>query len=153
LALWWIVQIGKYSAETKELVKKCVDAVSLAFMAIGVSIFLRVKIWGEPARTFGHLPIEVKILLWDLVPFSFGLIWLIARYANPLAARFPFLFSRAGRHGLLFYFAQFFIGLVFLESLFALPDWILALLWIAVLGGFCFAFRQRLQSEAKQRQP
>ena len=150
LALWWIVQIAKYSAETKEIIKKCVDVVSLVFIAVGIGISLRIKIWPEPPHAFGHLPIEAEILLWDLVPFCFGFIWLLCRYANPLAAKYPFLFDRGGRLGLLFYFAQFVLGLVFLQHLFAFPDWSLALLWIALLGGFCFAFWQGLERLAKR---
>jgi hypothetical protein len=153
LALWWIVQIAKYSAETKERIKKGVDVVSLAFLAVGIGVSLRIKLWPEPPRVLGHLPIEVEILLWDLVPFSFGLIWLIARYANALAAKYPFLFRHGGRPGLLFYFAQFVVGLAFLVNLFAFPDWVLTLLWITLLGGFCFAFRQGLRDPAKQREP
>jgi hypothetical protein len=153
LALWWIVQIAKHSAETKERIKKCVDVVSLAFLVVGIGVSLRIKLWPEPPRVLGHLPIEVEILLWDLVPFSFGLIWLIARYANALAEKYPFLFHRGGRPGLLFYFAQFVVGLAFLENLFAFPDWVLTLLWITLLGGFCFAFRQGLRDPAKQREP
>jgi hypothetical protein len=99
------------------------------------------------------LSIESKIIVWDLIPFSFGFFWLLFRYTNTLAAKFPFLFNRASRPGLLFYFAQFVIGLVFLERLFAFPDWILALLWITLAGGFWFAFRRGLQGEAKQREP
>jgi hypothetical protein len=99
------------------------------------------------------LSIESKIIVRDIVPFSFGLIWLIVRYTNALGTRFPFLFSHDGKPGLLFYFAQVVIGLVFLERLFAFPDWILALLWITLIGGFCFAFRRALEGDAKQREP
>jgi len=147
LALWWIVQITKYSAETREIIKKGVDVISLAFMAVAIGVILRFSIWGESPRAPGHLSIESKILVWDLVPFSFGFLWLLFRYTNALAARFPFLFSHAGRPGLLFYFAQLVIALVFLERLFAFPDWVLlAPLCITALVGFIwFAFRQRFK--------
>jgi hypothetical protein len=143
LALWWIVQIAKYSVETRERIKKGVDVISLAFIAVAIGVILRFSVWGESPRAPEHLSIESKIIVWDIVPFSFGFIWLIARYANALGRRFPFLFSHDGRRGLLFYFAQFVLALAFFERLFAFPDWILALLWIAVIGGFMsFAFRQ-----------
>jgi hypothetical protein len=132
------------------MTKKIIDVISLAPIAIVIGVILRFSIWGESPRAPGHLSIESKILVWDLVPFLFGFFWLLFRYTNALAARFPFLFYHAGRPGLLFYFAQFVIGLVFLERLFAFPNWILAVLSIAVLGGFTWvAFRQ----DHKQREP
>jgi hypothetical protein len=146
LVLWWIVRVDKYSEETRERIKKGVDVISLAFIAVAIGVILRFTIWGESPRALGHLSIESKILLWDFVPFLFGFFWLIFRYTNALAARFPLLFSHAGRRpGLLFYFVQLVIALetlVFLERLFAFPDWVLAPLCITALLGFIwFAFR------------
>jgi hypothetical protein len=125
------------------MTKKIIDAISLAFIAVAIGVILRFSIWGESPRAPGHLSIESKILVWDLVPFLFGFFWLLFRYANALTTRFPFLFSHVGRPGLLFYFAQLVIALVFLERLFAFPDWVLAPLCITALVGFIwFAFRQ-----------
>ena len=143
LALWWIVQIAKYSAETREVIKKGVDVISLAFIAVAIGVILRLSIWGESPRAPGHLSIESKIIVWDIIPFSFGFFWLLFRYTSALAARFPFLFSRDGKPGLLFYFVNLVLGLAFLERLFAFPDWVLAPLCITALVGFIwFAFRQ-----------
>jgi len=142
LMLWWIVQIAKKSEEARETVKKGVDVISLAFIAVALGVISRFSIWGESPRSPGHLSIESKIILWDFVPFTFGFFWLLFRYANALAARFPFLLSHDGKPGLLFYFMNLVVGLVFLERLFAFPDWVLASLWIAALVGFWFAFRR-----------
>jgi hypothetical protein len=118
LALWWIVQITKYSAETREIVKEGIDVISLAFIAVAIGVILRFSIWGESPRAPEHLSIESKILVWDLVPFSFGFFWLLARYANAGAERFPRVFGLLfGRRGLLFYFACFLGVIIFLENL------------------------------------
>lgn len=104
LVLWWIVRVDKYSEETRERIKKGIDVISLAFIAVAIGVILRFSIWGKSPRALGHLSIESKILLWDFVPFLFGFLWLIFGYTNALAARFPLLFSHAGlRPGLLFF--------------------------------------------------
>jgi hypothetical protein len=142
LMLWWIVQAAKESEEARETIKKGVDVISFAFIAVALGVILRFSIWGESPRAPGHLSIESKIILSDFVPFLFGFFWLLFRYANALGARFPFLFSRDGRPGLLFYFVQLILALVFLERLFDFPDWVLVSLWITTLVGFIwFAFR------------
>lgn len=143
LVLWWIVRVDKYSEETRERIKKGVDVISLAFIAVTIGVILRLSIWGESPRTLGHLSIESKILLWDFLPLLFGFLWLLFRYANALSTRFSFLFP-----GLLFCFAPLVIAesFVFLERLFAFPDWVLAPLCITALLGFIwFAFRWALR--------
>jgi hypothetical protein len=41
LALWWIVQIAKYSAETREIIKKGVDVIALTSIAVAMGVILR----------------------------------------------------------------------------------------------------------------
>lgn len=114
LALWWIVQIAKYSPETKEIIKKGVDVISFASIAAFLGVIAWLAIWGEPPRVPEHWPIQVKIILWDVAPCAFGVNWLIIRYADAAAKRFPQLFSRPGHRGLLFYFALALTAYVFI---------------------------------------
>ena len=139
LMLWWIAQ----SEEAREAIKTGVDVISLTSVAVFLGVVVWVAIWDESPRAPGHLSVQSKILAWDAAPITFGVSWLIVRYANALVARFPRLVSHDGKPGLLFYFVNLVLALVFLEQLFAFPDWVLAPLWILALVGFIwFAFRQ-----------
>ena len=73
--------------------KKSLDIVSLVAIAVFGSIAIWLAIWGESPREPGHMSIQSKILLWDIAPFVFAPTWLIVRYANAAAARFPFPLS------------------------------------------------------------
>lgn len=100
-----------------KMTKRIFDVISLASIAVFFGVIVWFAIWGESPREPGHLSIQSKIVVWDTAPFAFGVIWLIIRTANPLAKRFPLLFSHDGKPGLLFYFVNLFLGLVFLERL------------------------------------
>jgi hypothetical protein len=100
--------------------KKSLDIVSLVAIAVFGSIAIWLAIWGESPREPGHMSIQSKILLWDIAPFVFAPTWLIVRYANAAAARFPFLLGRPGHRGLLFYI------------LLAVPE--VLLIWKVVMG-------------------
>src|SRR5689334_25124758 len=108
------------------MIKKILDVVSLTSIVVMVGVILWFAIWGESPRAPGHLSIQSKILDWDCAPFAFGFIWLIIRYANVAADRFPRAFGLVfGPRGLLFYFACFLGVLIFLEDLLRLADWLL----------------------------
>jgi hypothetical protein len=128
LALWWIVQIAGYAAETREIIKKGVDVISLTSIAVAIAVILRFSIWGESPRAPGHLSMESKILVWDLAPFSFGFIWLLFRYVNVAAERFPRTFRLlfGPPRGLAFYFALIVVGGPLL------------VLWVSRIGGWLF---------------
>ena len=107
------------------MIKKALDVTSLASIALAVGVVLSFTIWGESPRAPGHLSIESKILVWDCAPFAFGFLWLLARYANAAAERFPRVFGLLfGRRGLLFYFACFLGVIIFLENFLELSAWL-----------------------------
>jgi hypothetical protein len=95
--------------------KKSLDVISLVSLIVFLGDALWIAIWGESPRAPGHLSIQAKIAVWSGVPLIFGLSWLIVRYANAVAKRFPRLVSHDGKPGLLFYFVNLAIALVFLE--------------------------------------
>lgn len=82
--------------------RKIIDAASLASVAVlfGVAVWLAVG--GEGPRGADNLSIQSKIVLLDMVPFSFGFFWLLFRYGATAVKRFPRVF---GPRGMLFYFA------------------------------------------------
>ena len=89
--------------------KKILDGISFASIAVLLGVILWVALWGESFWVVGHLSIQSVIVLGDLVPFTFGVLWLLWRYAKVLTERFPLIFGRPGHHGLrnrglLFYF-------------------------------------------------
>ena len=90
--------------------KKSLDVISLASIAVVLGVAVWVAIWGESPRAPGHLSIESKIIVSEVVPVSFGVIWLIFRYANAAREKFPLVFGGPGRRGLLFYFVFVFGG-------------------------------------------
>jgi tetratricopeptide (TPR) repeat protein len=95
--------------------KKSLDVISLASVAVFLGVAVWVAIWGESPRVPGHLSIESKIIVSEVVPVSFGVIWLIFRYARVATERFPLIFGRPGHpgfrnRGLLFYFVAIFGG-------------------------------------------
>jgi hypothetical protein len=95
--------------------KKSLDVISLASVAVFLGVVVWFAIWGESPRAPGHLSIQSKIVVWDVAPLTFGVIWLLIRYADAAAERFPRVF---GHRGLLFYFVFFLGGVVLLERLF-----------------------------------
>jgi hypothetical protein len=132
LALWWIVQLSNDSAEPRERVKKGVDVVSLASLALFVGVWIWVATWAESPRAPGHISVESKILVWNGVPFVFGGNWLLVRYAKAATEKFPLVFGRPGapgiprQRGLLFYFVCIFIGgLVCLRWVATILEWLL----------------------------
>jgi hypothetical protein len=90
--------------------KKILDVISLASIAVFLGVAVWGAIWGESLHAPGHLSIESKIIVSEVVPVSFGVIWLIFRYANAAREKFPFVFGSPGRRGLLFYFVTIFGG-------------------------------------------
>jgi hypothetical protein len=92
------------------MIKKVLDAISLASLAAFLGVVLWSTIWGESPRAPGHLSIESKIAVWSGVPLIFGGCWLIVRYAKAASEKFPLVFGRPGHHGLLFYFVVIFGG-------------------------------------------
>lgn len=95
--------------------KKSLDIISLISLTVFLGDALWIAVWGESPRSPGHWSIESKIAVWSGVPLIFGLSWLIVRYANAMAKRFPRLVSHDGKPGFLFYFVNLVIALVFLE--------------------------------------
>jgi hypothetical protein len=107
------------------MVKKVLDVISLASLAVAIGVILSFAIWGESPRAPGHLSIESKILVWDCAPLAFGFLWLLTRYENAAAERFPRVFGLLfGRRGLLFYFVCFLGVIIFLENLLRLSAWL-----------------------------
>jgi hypothetical protein len=92
------------------MTKRIIDVISLASIAVFLGVGMSFAIWGESPRVPGHLSIESKIVLWDGAPVTFGVIWLIFRYANAAREKFPLVFGNPGRRGLLFYFLAIFGG-------------------------------------------
>jgi hypothetical protein len=87
--------------------KKSLDIISLAAVAVFVGVAIWVAVWGESPREIGHISIQSKMIVADGVPFAFGVIWLIVRYANAAVARFPYLLGFSpGRPPRLFYFVN-----------------------------------------------
>ena len=97
------------------MIKKILDVISLTSLAVVIGVGVWLAVWGEAPRAAGNLPIQSKIIAWDVVPGAFGFSWLIIRYAKAAAERFPGVF---GHRGLLFYFAFFLAGVILLERLF-----------------------------------
>jgi hypothetical protein len=97
------------------MIKKIIDIISLASLIAFAGVALWLAVFGESPHAPGHWSVQTKIVIWSGVPLIFGVSWLIVRYANAAAKRFPRLFSHDGKPGLLFYFVQLVIGLVFLE--------------------------------------
>ena len=95
------------------MIKKILDVISLASLAVFLGVALWTAIWGESPRAPGHLSVQSKITVWSGVPLIFGFSWLIVRYANAASEKFPLVFGRPGHHGLLFYFVVIFGGAVF----------------------------------------
>jgi hypothetical protein len=75
------------------MTKKIIDAISAVSIAILFGIAIKFAMWGESPRPPGHLSIDSKILVWDLVPVLFGFIWLLVRYANALRDKFQNVFG------------------------------------------------------------
>jgi hypothetical protein len=98
----------------REMIKKILDVISLASIAVFLGVVIWGVIWGEAPRAPGHLSIQSKIILWDVIPCAFGVNWLIFRYAKAAVERFPRVF---GHRGLLFYFVLVLISVVFLQRL------------------------------------
>jgi hypothetical protein len=106
--------------------KKILDVISLASIAVVTGVGVWLAVWGEAPRAAGHLSIQSKIIAWDVILGAFGFTWLIFRYAKAAAERFPLVFGGPGHHGLLFYFAFVFIGgLVLLHSVALISGWML----------------------------
>jgi hypothetical protein len=97
------------------MIKKIIDAIFLAALIAFVGVGLWLEVFGESPHAPGHWSTQAKIVVWSGFPSIFGLIWLIVRYANAMAKRFPRLVSHDGKPGLLFYFVNVVLGLVFLE--------------------------------------
>jgi len=97
------------------MIKKILDVISLASVAVFLGVGLWLAIWGESPRAPGHWSVESKILVWDGGVFVFGFSWLIVRYANAARERFPLVF---GRRGLLFYFVLGLSGVILVQRLF-----------------------------------
>jgi hypothetical protein len=96
------------------MIKKILDVISLTSIAVFFGVVVWFAIWGESPRAAGHLSIQSKIIAWDVAPGAFGVSWLLIRYANAAAERFPRVF---GHRGLLFYFVFLLAGYVFLVRL------------------------------------
>jgi hypothetical protein len=109
------IRIEACRLQRREMIKKILDVISLASIAVIIGVVVWLAIWGESPRAPGHLSIQSKILGWDAAPVVFGVNWLIIRYAKASAKRFPRVF---GHRGLLFYFALVLAGVVLLERLF-----------------------------------
>jgi len=75
------------------MTKKIIDALSAVSVAIFLGIAIEAALWGESPRLPGHLSIESKIILWDMVPLLFGFIWLLVRYAETLRDTFQGVFG------------------------------------------------------------
>jgi hypothetical protein len=112
-----VVRIGTCRLQsTTEIIKKFLDVISLASIAVVIGVGVWLAVWGEAPRPAGHLSIQSKIIAWDVVPGAFGINWLIFRYAKVAVERFPRVF---GRRGLLFYFAFVLIGSLLFVRLFS----------------------------------
>jgi hypothetical protein len=98
---------------------KVLDGISFASIAVFFGVIVWAAVWGETFWVVGHLSIQSVIILGDLFPLLFGILWLLWRYAKVLTARFPLVFGRPGHpglrnRGLLFYFLAIFGGAVVL---------------------------------------
>jgi hypothetical protein len=87
--------------------RKILDVIALASIAVFLGVAVWVAIWGEGPRGAGHLSVQSKVVLLDAAPVTFGVIWLLFRYARAAVERFPRVF---GTRGLLFYFLLIFGG-------------------------------------------
>jgi hypothetical protein len=121
------------------MIKKSLDVISLTSLAVVFGVVVWLAIWGESPRAPGHLSIQSKILVWDLAPTAFGVIWLLIRYANAAAERFPRVF---GHRGLLFYFVFFLAGCVFFVRLFS---FVCRVILPRLVGGKTWAARLPMQ--------
>jgi hypothetical protein len=97
------------------MLKKSLDVISLASIAVFLGIAAWIAIWGDPPRSSKESKILIAVIVLEIVPVSFGVIWLIFRYAKVLTERFPLVFGRPGHpglrnRGLLFYFVAIFGG-------------------------------------------
>jgi hypothetical protein len=59
--------------------KKSLDIISLAAVAVFVGVGIWLAVWGESPREPGHISIQSKMIVADVVPLAFGVIWLIFR--------------------------------------------------------------------------
>jgi hypothetical protein len=85
--------------------KKSLDIISLAAVAVFVGVGIWLAVWGESPREPGHISIQSKMIVADVVPLAFGVIWLIFRYANAAVATYPYLLVFSPGHPpRLFYF-------------------------------------------------
>ena len=105
------------------MIKKILDVISLASLAVFLGVVLWTAIWGEEPRAAGQLSIQSKMLVWDAAPVVFGGNWLIVRYANAASEKFPLVFGRAGHRRLLFYFVVIFAGAVVVYRVFRISGW------------------------------
>ena len=96
------------------MIKKIIDVISLASIAVFVSVIVWLAIWGASPHAPGHLPIQSKILGWDVAPIMFGWIWLMVRYMNSAREKFPRVF---GSRGVLFYLMFGLAGFILLSRL------------------------------------
>ena len=103
-----------FPKSTPEMIKKTIDVISLASIAVFLGVAVWLAIWGEGPRGPGHWSTQSKILIWDGAPFVFGVSWLIVRYANAARERFPRVF---GPRGILFYFVLVLTGVIILQRL------------------------------------
>jgi hypothetical protein len=99
--------------QRREMIKKILDAFSIMSIAAFLGVVMWLIVWGEEPHVPGHWSTQSLIVLWDVVPCAFGLIWLIIRYAKTAKDKFPLLFGRPGQRGLLFYFAFALLAYVF----------------------------------------
>jgi hypothetical protein len=107
--------IDDFPLSLTEMIKRALDVISLVSVVVIVGVGIWMATWGEGPRALGHVSIQSKIIAWDLVPLTFGVNWLIIRYAKAAVERFPRVF---GRRGILFYVALALGCVVLLEQLF-----------------------------------
>jgi hypothetical protein len=79
--------------EKRVVSQKIIDAISAVSVAIFLGIAVKFVVWGETPRPPGHLSIDSKIVVWNLVPLLFGSMWLLVRYANTLRDKFQSVFG------------------------------------------------------------
>jgi hypothetical protein len=98
------------------MIKRILDIISLASVAVLIGVLLWAAIWGEGPRAPGHLSIQSKIVVWDFVPIMFGFNWLIYRFAKIGLERFPRQLASFTK----ILVGIIFCGLVVLSAVFAL---------------------------------
>jgi|HubBroStandDraft_3_1064219.scaffolds.fasta_scaffold236523_2 hypothetical protein len=116
------------------MIKKSLDVISLASLAVFLGVVMWWAIWGEAPRAPGHLSIQSKIIVWDIAPTAFGVNWLLFRYAQAAVERFPRVF---GRRGVLFYIFYSLAGCLLFVGLYSfvreviLPKLVEGKIWAA----------------------